>query len=75
MLQKTIMRIIIGLNDAKYCQQAIIRFSQPLRSTPVVATVARFSILPIDSNDPVSQASECQAHQSTDAEADCCCTA
>ena len=69
------MRIIIGLNNAKNLQQAIIQFSQPLRSAPVVATVARFSILPIDSNDPASQASECQAHQSAEAEADCCCTA
>ena len=69
------MRIIIGLNNAKYRQQAITRFSQPLRSAPVVATVARFSILPIDSNDPASQASEYQAHQSAGGEADCCCTA
>ena len=50
-------------------------FSQSLQSALVVVTVAKFLIRPIDSNDPVDQASECQAHQSAEAEGDCCCTA
>ena len=36
-------------------------FSQSLQSAPVVATVARFLIHPIDSNDPANRASDYQA--------------
>tara|TARA_B100002051_G_C16294902_1_gene419968 strand:+ start:357 stop:584 length:228 start_codon:yes stop_codon:yes gene_type:complete len=57
------MRIIIGLNNAKYCQRVVAEFRQSLRSDPVGVTFARFLIHPIDSNDPVNRANDYQERQ------------
>ena len=69
------MRIIIGLNNAKYCQQAITRFSQPSQFAPVVVTVAKYVSRPIYSNCLANRASDYQVYQTVEVEADCRCTA